>query len=212
MLLGGIVLAGGRSRRMGQPKEALRFLDTTLLGHTVSVLDRCCFPVVVIARDAEQELPPLPIEAEIAYDDEADQGPLAGLAAGLAAVHGHCDAVFATACDAPFLTESAVGWLCGQLGTHAAVMPRIGGVLQPLAAVYRVDVLPTVQRLLAQGERRLHALAEHVDTRILDEAEVDAFDPSRRFLRNVNSPEEYAAVLAEAEGIAGGAAGAPGPH
>lgn len=192
------MLAGGRSRRMGQPKEALRFRDTTLLGHTVETLDRCCYPVVVVARDTDQQLPPLPIETEVTIDANADQGPLVGIAAGLDAVGADCDAVFVTACDAPFLTETAVGWLARQLGDHDLVMPRVEGKLQPLTAIYRVSVRDAIENLIAAGERRPRALAEQVNARILEDAEVDAFDPERRFLRSVNSPEEYAAAVAEA--------------
>ena len=50
MQIGAIILAGGRSRRMGKPKESLPIGDTTLLGRTSEVLLDCAFPVVVVAR------------------------------------------------------------------------------------------------------------------------------------------------------------------
>ena len=68
MILGSIILAGGRSRRMGRPKESLPFAGSTLLGHTVDVLLDCTFPVVVVARDQEQELPPIHLEADLVFD------------------------------------------------------------------------------------------------------------------------------------------------
>ncbi len=195
MLLGAIVLAGGRSRRMGQPKEALAYGDTTLLWHTAETLAQCCHPVLVVARDPEQALPPLPIETDLVYDEQPDEGPLVGIATGLRALQDRCDAAFVTTCDAPQLTEAAVAWLANRLGEHDAVLPRVGAKLQPLTAIYRTSVLPTVDALIAEGERRPRMLTGRVAARVLDEAEVDAFDPDRRFLRNINSPADYQAAL-----------------
>lgn len=199
MILGSIILAGGRSRRMGQPKESLAFGGTTLLGQTVDTLLACSFPVVVVARDEEQELPPITLEAHVVFDKETDQGPLIGLCAGLRFLADECDAAFVTGCDAPFLTAAAVDWLAAQLGDHDLVMARVDDVLQPLGAVYRVSLLPTVLRLIAAGVHTPRSLAEEGKARILTEADVDGFDPERGFLQNINSPEDYAAALARAE-------------
>ncbi len=195
MILGSLILAGGRSRRMGQPKESLAFGDTSLLGHAVETLLSCTFPVVVVSRGAEQELPPFNLEAESAFDSELDQGPLIGILAGLRAVSQDCDAVFVTGCDNPFLTTAAVDWLASQLGGDDIVMPRVDDRLQPLAAVYRTGILATVEAMVAAGERSARRLAEQCTTRVLTEAEVDDFDPDRTFLRNLNRPEDYQAAI-----------------
>jgi molybdopterin-guanine dinucleotide biosynthesis protein A len=196
MLVGSFVLAGGRSRRMGQPKEALPFLGTTLLGHTVETLLDCTWPVLVIGRGGDQQLPPLPLEAKLVHDDRPGQGPLAAIAAGMRHVRqqrllGERDAVFVTGCDAPFLTGRAVGWLTDQLGDHQAAVPKVGGVLQPLCAVYRLDCLPAVEALLQAGIDTPRTIAEKVRTRILDEDLLRGFDAELRFLRNVNTRDEY---------------------
>ncbi len=199
MYLGSIVLAGGRSRRMGQPKEALPFLGTTLLGHTVDTLLRCTHPVVVVARDEAQALPPLPLEAELTYDAEPGGGPLVGLVAGLRALRGDCDAAFVTSCDAPFISERAIGALAERLGGHDLLMPSAGGVLQPLAAVYRVGVLGALEALLASGQRAPRFLVERVNARILEGSDLDEIEPGGRWLRTVNSQDEYRQALAEAQ-------------
>jgi molybdopterin-guanine dinucleotide biosynthesis protein A len=199
MYIGSIVLAGGDSSRMGRPKAGLPFLGSTLLGRTVETLLLCTHPVVVVARDEAQELPPLPLEVDFAYDDAPGQGPLVGLAAGLRALREECDAAFAVGCDVPFLDQGVIGWLAAKLEGFDLVMPRAGGVLQPMAALYRVSVLPEVEALIASGERSPRALVPRVRSRIVEEAEIDAFDPQRRFLRNVNVPDDYQRALQEAE-------------
>jgi molybdopterin-guanine dinucleotide biosynthesis protein A len=194
MQLGSIVLAGGRSHRMGSPKESLPFRGTTLLGHTVATLMQCTYPVVVVARDPGQELPPLPLESELVFDGAPDQGPLVGLIAGLEALAGSCEAAFVTACDVPFLTARAVGGLADRLGDRDMVIPRAGGKLQPLSAIYRTGVLAAARALLAEGIRTPRTLAERVNARILEADEVALFDPTGGLLRNVNSPDEYEAA------------------
>ena len=203
MRLGSIILTGGKSDRMGKPKASLPFGDNTLLGRTVDMLLSCTYPVVVVARDTNQveaELPPVPLEADIVHDPEEHQGsgPLAGLLAGLGHVGGRCTAAFLTGCDVPFLTPGAVEWLAEQLGVHDLVIPEVGGMLQPLCAIYRTSIEPAVRKLLATDDRSLHGLTGSTNARVLTEAEVSAFDPSLRFLRGVNSPEEYQAALREA--------------
>lgn len=202
MRLGSIILAGGKSNRMGKPKASLPFGDNTLLGRAVDTLLSCTYPVVVVARDAHQaeELPPVSVEADIIHDAEAHrgQGPLAGLLAGLHHLSDKCTAAFLTGCDAPFLTPRVVEWLAEQLGDHDLVIPEVTGALQPLCAVYRTSLAQAVSNLLTADDRSLHSLVNTADAHCLREEEIRAFDRSLRFLRGVNTAEEYQAALREA--------------
>jgi molybdopterin-guanine dinucleotide biosynthesis protein A len=196
MLLGSIVLTGGQSRRMGKPKESLPWGDGSLLLSTVTTLLDCTFPVVVVARDRNQALPPLHTECELVCDSIPGAGPLVGIEAGMQHVLGKCDAVFVVGCDTPLLTTEAVGWLADQLGDHDGVVAEVGGERQPMSAIYSMRLLPRIKELLAGGERRAQALAALPGIRVLSEAEIDAFDRERRFLVNVNTPEDWQRVLA----------------
>ncbi|MBL8756078.1 MAG: NTP transferase domain-containing protein, partial [Planctomycetes bacterium] len=152
MQLAAIILAGGASSRMGRPKESLPWGDESLLGRTCRTLSACCAPVVVVARDRTQGLPPLPEGTLVACDAPGAAGPLAGLLAGLqallaAGLHGD-DATFVTACDHPFLFADAVRALHRELGNARLVMPEVATVLQPLCAIYRLGCVGAVERLL----------------------------------------------------------------
>ena len=199
MLVGSLILAGGRSRRMGKPKESLPLCGNTLLGRTAELLLECTWPVVVVGRGGDQELPPLPLEAAVIHDERPGAGPLAALAVGMRHVRAHKqlgdqDAVFVTGCDAPFLTAAAVGWLSSQLGQHQCVVPKSGGVLQPLCAVYRLTCLPVIDDLLRSGVDTPRTIAEKTRALILDEPALRAFDLETRFLRGINTPEDYEAA------------------
>ena len=197
MLIGSIVLAGGRSKRMGRPKELLPFGDSTMLGRVVDAMIHVTYPVVVVARDEHQELPPLPLEIELAYDESPDLGPLAGIAAGMRRLGRECEAAFVTGCDMPFPDGRAVQWLGSLLGEHDVAIPQVGGALQPLCALYRLRLLPRIELMLRTGERSPKDLIPRCSARIVTEAEVDAFDPSRRFLRSVDTREDYDAARRE---------------
>ncbi len=75
-------------------------------------------------------------------------------------------------------------------------MARVDDILQPLGAIYRTSILPTIERLVGDGVHTPRTLADSCKTLILTEAKIDAFDPSRDFLHNINSPEDYEAAVA----------------
>jgi molybdopterin-guanine dinucleotide biosynthesis protein A len=201
MRLGAIILAGGRSARMGRPKEALPFGGAPLLARIAQALAPGCDPVVVVARDAAQELPPLPANALRAHDDVAGRGPLAGLAAGLRrllAVPGFepDDAAFVVACDHPFVDAGFARFLADRLGDADAALPEVGGRPEPLCAVYRLRCLPRVDALLAAGNAGPSALADGRAARV-GEAALRDFDPALRALRDVDTAADYDAARRE---------------
>src|SRR3569623_1526455 len=95
----GIVLAGGRSSRMGTPKAALEWHGSTLLRRIPGVVVRAVVGPVVVVRAPGQELPALPRDVEVAEDAREGRGPLQGLAAGLAAARGHAEVAFVSSTD-----------------------------------------------------------------------------------------------------------------
>lgn len=195
---GSLILAGGRSRRMGRPKESLPFGADTMLGRVAGLLADCAPPVAVVVRGRDQALPPLPAGVAVVSDELPGAGPLAAIAAGLRHLRtaglGERDAAFVTGCDAPLLTAPVVGWLFDRLRADArrdAVVPEVGGTPQPLCAVYRLACLPAALTLLQEGARSARALAERVPTQFVGAAELRAVDPELLCLRGVNTPAEY---------------------
>ena len=198
MKVGGIVLCGGRSSRMGQPKAWLPFGDELLLQRVVRIVGSVVQPVVVVAAPG-QAVPELPNAVAIVSDEVEGRGPLAGLAAGLIALTGQVDAVYLSACDVPFLMPAFVERVISRLGSHDVAVPRVGGYLHPLAAVYRITVIDTVLSLLAADRLRPVFLYDAVPTLFLDEADLIDVDPRFDSLRNLNEPADYAAALRDLE-------------
>lgn len=202
MRLGGLILAGGRSRRMGRPKESLPIAGTTMLDWQCQTLLSCTEPVVAVGRDPSQPLPKIPAEVDVTVDELPGEGPLAAIVAGLKHLRdqhgfGERDAAMTVGCDQPFLTADTVRWLRERLGDADVLMPQANEKLQPLTAIYRIAALAPAIKLLAAGRRRPRDIAAHTNSRIVTEDELRSLDPEMRFLRNLNSPADYDAVRNE---------------
>jgi molybdopterin-guanine dinucleotide biosynthesis protein A len=192
----GIVLAGGRSTRMGASKALLPFGPETMLQRVVRLLGEVVSPIVVVAA-AGQDLPPLPADVIVTRDEREGRGPLEGLRAGLAALPPHVELAYATSCDVPMLVPGFVAQMLELSAGHDVAVMEIDGFTHPLSAVYRRSALPHVEALLAQDRLRPVFLFEAVRTRRVSPDEITA-DPDLRTLRNLNTREEYERALADA--------------
>lgn len=182
-----IVLAGGRSARMGEDKAAIAWEGTTLLGRAVDEL--APIGVVIVVRSPGQELPPLTSRVIVTDDAHPDRGPLQGLASGLRAVGAGATA-FVCAVDMPLMDLAFATRVLGALeGGADAAVPVVGGSRQPLAAAYRSEVADRAEELLAAGGRSLMALLDALEVRTLDDlpGAADA-------VHNVNTPAELEAA------------------
>ena len=204
----GVVLAGGRSARMGTPKAALEWHGSTLLRRTVGIMARATGGSVVVVRAPGQDLPELPEDTLVADDPREGRGPVQGIAVGLAALTGRADVAFVSSTDMPFLHPAFVRRVLRAAADGADVgLPLARGYPQPLAAAYRVTLAPLAARLVGQQRLRPAFLFEECQVTRLDEAALRAdpvlaaLDPGLDSVVNVNSPDDYA-----------GARGRPAPE
>jgi molybdopterin-guanine dinucleotide biosynthesis protein A len=190
MQAGAILLAGGRSTRMGHAKASLDWHGEPLVARIARVLARAVGEPVVVVRAPGQELPAVPASIEIVEDPTEGDGPLRGLATGLAALEGRAQIVFASSVDLPFLTATFVTAVLAAVGAEDdAAAPVVDGRRYPLPAAYRIGLLTVCDDLLAAGERRLGAVLEHARSRFLSEVDVGS-------LRNINTRADYEAACA----------------
>ncbi|MGE5303271.1 MAG: NTP transferase domain-containing protein [Alphaproteobacteria bacterium] len=185
-----IILAGGKSSRMGQAKALLVFDGEPLIAHIERALKRMFAEVIVVASP-QQELPSL--AATVVRDDVAYQGPVGGIYYGLRAAGGKFS--FVTSCDAPFLNLKFISYLTAQISDYDVVVPYWEERYQPLHAVYRRSVLPLLQGQLERGELRPVYLFDKVRTRRVGEDEIKALDPDGLTFLNMNTPQDYQAAL-----------------
>jgi molybdopterin-guanine dinucleotide biosynthesis protein A len=199
----GIVLAGGRSSRMGTSKAALEWHGSTLLWRTVAIISRVTDGPAIVVRAVGQPLPALPPNVEVVDDPREGLGPVQGLAAGLRAIVGRAEMAFVSSTDLPFLHPAFVRRVCRAVEEGADVgLPVARGYPQPLAAAYRATLAPVAERLVAEQRLRPAFLFEKCTVARLDENALRAdpvlaaLDPDLDSLVNVNEPAEYQAARA----------------
>ncbi|MBX3440214.1 MAG: NTP transferase domain-containing protein, partial [Planctomycetaceae bacterium] len=166
----------------------------TMLQRVVRILQEVVTPIVVVAAP-DQDVPSVPAEVRIVHDDQEGLGPLAGLAAGLAALHNRAEAAYATSCDVPLLTPQFVRAVVARLKDHDLAIPRESDYYHPLAAVYRTSLDQRCADLLAAGKRRPLDLVRAARSCEIDVEDLRAVDPALDSLRNANTPDEYTALL-----------------
>jgi molybdopterin-guanine dinucleotide biosynthesis protein A len=194
MSVGGIVLCGGKSTRMGSPKALLPFGNETMLQRVVRLLATVVSPIVVVAAP-EQPLPPLPADVIVTRDEREGRGPLEGLHAGLKALPDSIGMAYVTSCDVPLLAPAFVQRLVELAAAHDVAVMEIDGFPHPLSAVYRRETLPHIEGLLGQDRLRPAFLFDLVRTRRVAPAEMIDADPGLLTLRNLNTRADYLEAL-----------------
>ncbi len=192
--VGGIVLCGGKSSRMGQPKLSLPFGGELMLVRVVRILKKVVEPVVVVAGP-NQDVPSLPDDVQILRDEKEHLGPLAGMSVGLGALADIVDAAFVSSCDVPLLRPEFIAEMVRRLGKHELSVPREGDFHHPLAGVYRTSLSDRIQKLVAQSRLRPLFLIQESDSAEVPIDELKQVDPRLESLHNLNRPEDYHEAL-----------------
>ena len=192
----GIILAGGRSTRMGRDKASLPLpnqQDVTFVEHLAAVLTAQCSEVVLVVRNAEQARLYKHLTLSIVTDDTPDVGPLMGLYTGLHSIEASHALV--TAVDMPFVQTDMVTFLLSQPLDESLLIPLVNDIPQVLFAVYPRTVLPRIEERLQAGRRDPRSLLDVASVRYIDEVQLREIDSQLRSFVGVNTPEEYEIFL-----------------
>jgi molybdopterin-guanine dinucleotide biosynthesis protein A len=186
----GLVLAGGRSSRMGRDKAALRYEGQTQLERAMALLTPHVARAYVSVR-SDQKTDALRARFAQIEDRASDIGPLAGL---LAAQATHPEAAWLVlACDLPRLDEPTLRHLIGareRSGLATAYRSSHDGLPEPLCAIYEPRSGAALRDYVAQGKQCARKFLLQAGARLLEE-------PNPRALDNINTPEEYGTVSQE---------------
>lgn len=187
----GIVLAGGRSRRMGQDKAALVLEGRTLLQHAVEALVAAGAAEVVLVGAPGRALPSAaaPVPLSRTYDPIEGEGPLQGILAGLEAASAMVCVV--VGCDMPYL-EPALLALLAEHGARGArlVVPMHEGRPESLCTAWRRDAIDVIRAHLKAGDRAVMSVAADLQALQLPPDAYAGADPDGRSFLNVNTPSE----------------------
>lgn len=189
-LVGGFILTGGHSRRMGRDKALLELEGRPLVLRTADLLRPLVADVVLVGAPERYRHLGLPVLA----DCLAERGPLAGIVTALAATQ--LDWNLIVACDLPHLETRFLEFLlqqaCAGDTEVDAVVPRTGALWQPLCAAYHRRCREAFEEVLRAGESKITAALDRVRVRAIPSAELERFAFDARIFKNMNTPAELA--------------------
>jgi molybdopterin-guanine dinucleotide biosynthesis protein A len=182
LTVSGIVLAGGQSSRLGTDKSFINVNGRPLIEQIVVKLAKLSDDVVIVTNSPEKYDH---LAARLAADIYPGKGALGGIYSGLRAAANAYSLV--VACDMPFLDLNLLRYMILLARGHDVVIPRIGGLPEPLHAIYSRSCLEPIDRLLARGGLKIIDFFSEVRVRYVEEDEVDIFDPQHLSFFNVNT-------------------------
>lgn len=192
-MISGAILAGGKSRRMGQDKAWLDLGDgVPLVRRVAAALGAVADELIVVSNDPGYERLGYAVHA----DRYGETGAFGGIATAVAAASG--DLVCVAACDMPFPSAAVYRLLLDAIAEHDVAIPLIGGEYETMHALYRKSCLPAMEARLARGQLRVISFFDDVRVRAVSADEIRAVDPELRSFTNLNTPEELARARAAA--------------
>jgi molybdopterin-guanine dinucleotide biosynthesis protein A len=181
----GVILAGGRGRRLGGNKPLRNLCGKRLIDRSLEIMARICPSYIVVTGDPA-DLPGL--GCPVMGDIWPGLGPLGGLATAF--LKTRAPWIQFLPVDAPLVDPGLLRLLPGRAKGQKAVAIRTPGGLEPLLALYSLDCLPPALKLLESGERRLRLLLETVGSLVVEWKEVSHLDPKGLSFLNVNRSED----------------------
>ncbi len=185
----GVILAGGRSSRMGRNKALLPYQGKPLIESIYRVMAELFKDVVVVTNSpADYDFLPCPKTADI----HVGKGSMAGVHAGLS--RSATEWIFVVGCDMPFIDARLVRYLAARLGKEAALVPQSDGGFEPLHAFYSKKALPILEAALGSDKMKIIDILELMHARVVPAAEIAEISPGFRSFVNLNSPEDYSSL------------------
>lgn len=179
-----VILAGGRSRRMGTDKSFVLLDGKPLIQHVIERVSALNVRLILITNSPDKY-------AQFSIPSYRDIIPDRGALGGLYTALHHCPTPYAVcvACDMPFINPALLQYLVDLRDGYEVVAPRIAGQIEGLHAVYHRSCLDVIRQQIDRNQLRLSDLYAHLNARYLDDAEVRSLDPELRSFVNLNTPD-----------------------
>lgn len=183
-----VILAGGRSSRMGENKLLLPLGDKPVIGHLIETLNSL-FVESILVTDHAYAYQGFVVRTVADIIRCPQKNSLTGIHAGLvAAGEDYCLVV---AGDMPFINPSVLKYLANRCDGYDVTIIQDGAHYQPLCAIYHKNCIPYMEKLLRQNHYKILDFFPDVRVKYVDIAELTKLDPEGMSFFNVNTPAEY---------------------
>lgn len=201
MNINSIVLAGGKSTRLGRDKVLEKIGDKSLLEQVISRIDPLSKEIIIVTAKPRTfaELASRP-KIKFVTDIIPGQGSLGGVYSGLIKSDSFYNIVVAT--DMPFVNTELLRYMVGVSEGYDLILPQVGGLYEPLHAVYSKNCIKPIEEIFQKGSKVIIDLFNYVRVKYIAAEEVDKYDPKHLSFFNINTKEE----LEQAKRIAAGTA------
>ncbi len=181
-----VILAGGKSSRMGSNKAFLKVKGKTFIEHQIDLL-REIFNEITISANTPAEYKHLNVP--IIPDIYPDKGPLSGIHAAL--IHSRSFHTFILACDMPFVEIELIKQLQGFIEGHDVVVPQSKKGLEPLHAFYSKNCIAPIKKELDNNNLRIISFFPQVKVKTVKLNSLSLSDKIKNSIKNLNTTEEY---------------------
>ena len=185
----GVILAGGKSSRMGQNKALMSLGGKRLVDWVVEVMHDVLHDLLMVTNTPD-------VYADLGVPMVRDVWPEKGSLGGIysAIYHAATPYCLVVACDMPFLQAAGLRYLITQTTDYDVVVPDVLGELQTLHAIYSKACLQPIEQRLETNRLRIVGFFPDVRVRTVTASELQPYDPELLAFQNLNTPEEFQAA------------------
>jgi len=185
----GIILAGGKSSRMGTDKSLLVWKDKTLIEHAIDTLKPLCSKVIISSNKQVYNF----TGCEIWPDELPQQAPMIGIYSCLKRSETSINIILS--CDMPFLGADLLQHLVGSYGNQPILVPiHDDGLIEPLCGVYRKTIIPHLEKYIQNNNLSLNKFIQEYARQFLKIGKELPFYRSNMFA-NINTPADLKNLL-----------------
>lgn len=187
-----IILAGGKSSRMGQDKAFIKLKGKAFIEKIVATLKSVFDEIIIVANEVERFKG---LKVRVVRDIVPNCGPLSGIHSGL--VNSKTPINFVVACDMPFLNSGVIKHMVRIANGYDAVVISSNGRLETLYAIYNKKLLPLLEENLTSGNYTLSAILRKSNLKIMGETTLKRFGGTRRDFLNINDNKQLRRILTD---------------
>lgn len=183
----GLLLCGGKSRRMGTPKSFLAYGKSTFVEERLRSMKQL-FQQVLLVASSPGDFDNL--DVDVVKDIIPQRGPLVGILSGLLVCQ--YESVFVIACDMPLVDNKLIRTICAQRHGRDVVVLRHREGIEPLLGVYSRNLVAPLEKFIFSGEAKAQDFLAGLNCTFYEYAAAGEELPA---YFNVNTPKDYALVL-----------------
>lgn len=182
MQITGIILAGGKSLRMGSDKAFVQLNKKTLLERAIELIQPFCDLLLISSNNQEHDK----FGYEIIPDEIKNCGPIGGIYSCLK--HSSNDWNMVLSVDSAFVEPEFVRYLISEIDNSDALVPFHKKGKEPLIALYHKNSLAQIEKMLKSGDFKMHNLLDSLNTKFVDTQ--NWVENCPQLFLNLNRPED----------------------